>query len=88
VIAALALRGVGIGIVDAFTASDHVLRGGVSRPIDIPETFGFSVITTRIGATHPAAEMVLEQVRARVASFALNGCAALDPGAREPIHAR
>jgi DNA-binding transcriptional LysR family regulator len=88
VISALALRGVGIGIVDAFTARDHVIRGGVSRPIDIPETFGFSVITTRIGATHPAAEIFLERVRARVADFARDGCRTQNTGdARETLHA-
>lgn len=69
VVCALALRGVGIGIVDAFSARDHVAKGGVSLPLDITETFGFSVITARAGAPHPAAEAFLEHLRDRVAAY-------------------
>jgi DNA-binding transcriptional LysR family regulator len=67
VVSALALRGLGLGIVDAFSAAEHVARGGVSRPLEIAETFGFSVVTTRVGRLHPAAEPVMEHLRRRLA---------------------
>jgi DNA-binding transcriptional LysR family regulator len=70
VVSALSLRGLGVGLVDAFTAAEHEARGGVSRPLDITETFGFSVITSRLGAPHPAAQMFLDGVAAHVARFA------------------
>lgn len=65
VVCALTLRGLGIGIVDAFSAEDHVARGGISRPVAISETFGFSVIAARAVATHQVTEPLLEHLRAR-----------------------
>lgn len=44
VIAALVLRGVGVGIIDPFSAHELVRRGGVSRPIDIDDLFRWSII--------------------------------------------
>lgn len=70
VVSALSLRGLGVGLVDAFTAAEHEARGGVSKPLDILETFGFSVITSRSGTPHPAAEEFLEEVAITVARYA------------------
>lgn len=44
VVSALALRGLGVAIVDPFTAADHRARGGTSRPFDTAERFLTSVI--------------------------------------------
>lgn len=70
VVSALSLRGLGVGLVDAFTAVEHEARGGISRPVDIVETFGFSVITSRLGAPHPAAELFLDGMAARMPRYA------------------
>jgi len=70
VVSALSLRGLGVGLVDAFTAAEHEARGGLSRPLDMVETFGFSVITSRLGAPHPAAEMFLDGISAQISRYA------------------
>ncbi|ACM39733.1 MULTISPECIES: LysR substrate-binding domain-containing protein [Rhizobium/Agrobacterium group] len=44
VIAALVRKGLGVAILDPFTAQDHVNRGGVSRPVQIDEEFHWSFI--------------------------------------------
>jgi len=67
VIASLTLRGLGIGIVDAFTACDHAARGGVVRPIEMAESFGFSVIAARVGRLPPIADAFLARLGERVA---------------------
>lgn len=69
VVSALALRGLGVGIVDAFSGAEHVARGGVSRPLDIPETFGFSVVTARLGTPHPLTGTLLSHLRRRLAAL-------------------
>ena len=69
VVSALALRGLGVGIVDAFSAADHVARGGISRPLDTPETFGFSVIAARLGTPHPLTGTLLGHLRRRLAAL-------------------
>ncbi len=47
IISALVIRGVGAGIVDAFTAEDHKRMGGIVRPITVESRFGYSVIKPR-----------------------------------------
>jgi DNA-binding transcriptional LysR family regulator len=44
IVSALVMRGMGVGIVDAFTAEDHRSMGGVVRPVDIVERFEYSII--------------------------------------------
>ncbi|MHC5652411.1 LysR family transcriptional regulator [Stappia sp.] len=44
IVSALVMRGIGVGIVDAFTAEDHERMGGVVRPMDIAERFEYSII--------------------------------------------
>jgi len=44
VISALVLRGLGVGIIDPFTAEIHVRLGGISRPLVAEERFEYSVI--------------------------------------------
>lgn len=44
IVAALVLRGIGIGIVDPFTAADVVAAGGVALPVGFMEPFGISAI--------------------------------------------
>jgi DNA-binding transcriptional LysR family regulator len=47
IVSALVMRGVGVGIVDAFTAVDHARMGGIIRPFDSQERFEYSVIKPR-----------------------------------------
>ena len=44
IVSALVLRGVGVGVADAFTAGDHARMGGISRPIDVDDRFEYSII--------------------------------------------
>lgn len=44
IVSALVLRGVGVGVIDAFTAEDHARMGGVVRPIEVIERFEYSII--------------------------------------------
>ncbi|MBC2858533.1 LysR family transcriptional regulator [Stappia sp. 28M-7] len=44
IVSALVMRGLGVGIVDAFTARDHMLMGGVMRPVEIADRFEYSII--------------------------------------------
>lgn len=44
IVSALVIRGVGVGVVDAFTAEDHASRGGVTRPIAVDDRFEYAVI--------------------------------------------
>jgi len=46
VVCALALRGLGVAIVDPFSAAEHRAKGGQSRPFDTDERFSVSVIGT------------------------------------------
>lgn len=44
IVSALVLRGIGVGIIDAFTAEDHARMGGLVRPIEVIERFEYSII--------------------------------------------
>ncbi|GGE96503.1 LysR family transcriptional regulator [Stappia taiwanensis] len=44
IVSALVLRGIGVGIIDAFTAEDHARMGGIVRPIEVIERFEYSII--------------------------------------------
>uniref|UniRef100_UPI003BAA346B LysR family transcriptional regulator n=1 Tax=Stappia sp. TaxID=1870903 RepID=UPI003BAA346B len=44
IVSALVMRGIGVGIVDAFTAEDHARMGGIVRPLEIAERFEYSII--------------------------------------------
>jgi DNA-binding transcriptional LysR family regulator len=44
IVSALVMRGLGVGIVDAFTAEDHRKMGGVVRPVEIADRFEYSII--------------------------------------------
>ncbi|WP_159585738.1 LysR family transcriptional regulator [Chelativorans xinjiangense] len=44
VISALVLRGLGVALIDPFTAEDHVRLGGISRPFEAEERFEYSII--------------------------------------------
>ena len=44
VVCALALRGLGVAIVDPFSAAEHRAKGGSSRPFETDERFSVSVI--------------------------------------------
>jgi DNA-binding transcriptional LysR family regulator len=44
VISALVQRGLGVGIIDPFTAEEHVRMGGISRPLQADERFEYTVI--------------------------------------------
>ncbi len=44
IISALVLRGIGVGIVDAFTAEDHLRMGGISRPLNTDDRFEYAII--------------------------------------------
>lgn len=44
VISALVQRELGVGIIDPFTAEEHVRMGGISRPLQAEEQFEYSVI--------------------------------------------
>lgn len=44
VISAMVLKGLGVAVLDPFTAHDHVRRGGISRPILIDDMFHWSII--------------------------------------------
>ncbi|MCT7377994.1 LysR family transcriptional regulator [Chelativorans salis] len=53
VISALVLRGLGVALIDPFTAEDHVRLGGISRPFEAEERFEYSIIKPlgeRLGA--------------------------------------
>ncbi|MFD2249881.1 LysR substrate-binding domain-containing protein [Pseudochelatococcus lubricantis] len=43
-VSSFVLRDLGIAIVDAFTAREHIRAGGEARPIDIQAKFGFSIV--------------------------------------------
>jgi DNA-binding transcriptional LysR family regulator len=44
IVSALVLRGIGVGIIDAFTAEDHARMGGIVRPLEIAERFEYAII--------------------------------------------
>jgi len=60
---ALVMRGVGISVVDPFSAREHVAAGGVSRPFAIKDGFGVSVIAPHGVTLSPDGTAVMDLYR-------------------------
>ena len=60
VIAALVRRGLGVGIVDPFTAEEHERAGGIVRPLNTEERFEYSVIKPIGEKLSPECEALVE----------------------------
>lgn len=69
IISAMVLRGIGVGIIDPFSARQHETLGGVSRPVDFDERFAISVIRPLGERAGPDAEALLEIVDGLVAEI-------------------
>jgi DNA-binding transcriptional LysR family regulator len=62
------LSGCGIAITDAFTARDHVERGGEARPLVAPIQFEFKAVKPATFANPPIQRRMLEALAAEVES--------------------
>ncbi|MCR4269166.1 LysR family transcriptional regulator [Nitratireductor sp. ZSWI3] len=60
VISALVLRGLGVGVIDPFTAEDHERLGGIVRPLVASEQFEYSVIKPLGEKLSPECEALVE----------------------------
>lgn len=69
IVSALVLRGLGLSLVDPFTAREHVARGGLARPFDGPQRFRLAIIRPRGMSLGPDLEAFLEAFDQRVASY-------------------
>ncbi len=69
VVSALVLRGIGISMVDPFTAKEHVLRGGVARPLDSEARFEVAIIKPRGMRLGPDLEAFLEGFDHQVSKY-------------------
>lgn len=66
IVAALVLRGMGVGIVDPFTAADMVAAGGISRPVTFMDDFAIAAIRPLGQKLTPELETILACFEAAV----------------------
>jgi DNA-binding transcriptional LysR family regulator len=84
-VSAFVLRGLGVAVVDAFTARDHQARGGVSLPVDLDgRQFRFAIAmreSSKLDRTVQALIAEMVAVTAKVAGEDSSDDLELSPGA-------
>ncbi|ANT60859.1 LysR family transcriptional regulator [Salipiger sp. CCB-MM3] len=68
-VSALVLRGLGVSLVDPFTARSHEAQGGLARPFETDARFRLAIIRPRGMSLGPDLEALLEVFDAQVARY-------------------